>query len=229
MPSERIQRRIDSLLDQADEAIEAGDWERARQRAEDALALDPESSDAVSIRDAAARRLSDGSPRVSPDASLQPVPTLPASFAGGRYEVRDHLGDGATKRVFLAHDARLDRDVALALVRTEGLDETGRERVRREARAMGRVGAHPHHVAVFDSDEEDGQPFVVMEYMAGGSVAQAIAAAEEHRLPEAQTLEIARRRARTTSTASSTAGCGSCSPTRRWAARSPRWLSPTSG
>ena len=41
VPSERIQRRIDSLLDQADRAIEAGEWERPYGRAEAARAPDP--------------------------------------------------------------------------------------------------------------------------------------------------------------------------------------------
>ena len=134
MPSERIQRRIDSLLDQADEAIEAGEWERARQRADDAVALDPGSVDAQAILDAAARRLGDDAGPAQPTVAPAPtqVPTAPTSFASGRYEVRDFLGEGGKKRVFLAHDTLLDRDVAFALVRTEGLDDAGRQRVQRE-------------------------------------------------------------------------------------------------
>lgn len=45
-----------------------------------------------------------------------PSPALPASFAWGRYQV---------KRVYLAHDTKLDRDVAIAVVKTEGLDDAG--------------------------------------------------------------------------------------------------------
>ena len=44
------------------------------------------------------------------------------------------LGEGATKRVYLAHDTTLARDVALALIRTDYLDEHGKERISREAR-----------------------------------------------------------------------------------------------
>lgn len=55
MQSERIQRRIDSLLDQAEDAIEASDWKRAQQRAEDALRLDPDCADARSRARAQAR------------------------------------------------------------------------------------------------------------------------------------------------------------------------------
>lgn len=47
MPSERIQRRIDSLLDEADQALNAGDWEVLRDRANNVLSLDPENSDAL--------------------------------------------------------------------------------------------------------------------------------------------------------------------------------------
>ncbi len=47
----------------------------------------------------------------------------PTSFAEGRYEVRKFLGEGGKKKVYLAHDTLLDREVAFALIKTEGLDE----------------------------------------------------------------------------------------------------------
>lgn len=78
--------------------------------------------------------------------SPQPSPALPSSFAAGRYRVRRFLGEGGRKRVYLAHDERLDRDVAIAVIKTEGLDAEGLTRVRREAQAMGRLGDHPHIV-----------------------------------------------------------------------------------
>src|SRR6185436_13782468 len=52
-------------------------------------------------------------------------PAMPASLAGGRYELRRLLGEGGKKRVYLATDTRLERDVAIALIKTEGLDEAG--------------------------------------------------------------------------------------------------------
>src|SRR3990170_1373065 len=52
----------------------------------------------------------------------QPSPALPAAFVGGRYQVQRFLGEGGRKRVYLAHDDRLDRDVAIAVIKTEGLD-----------------------------------------------------------------------------------------------------------
>ena len=55
MPSERIQRRIDSYLDQADEAAARFDWEEVRRQA--ALSLDPENADALAFLAAAGRNL----------------------------------------------------------------------------------------------------------------------------------------------------------------------------
>jgi serine/threonine protein kinase len=52
-----------------------------------------------------------------------------------RYELQRLLGQGSRKQVYLAYDKRLDRDVALSLIETEGLDSASRERVRREAHA----------------------------------------------------------------------------------------------
>jgi hypothetical protein len=55
--SERAQRQIERLLDEADEAISAGDWNRARERARDVLTFDPDSVDAQALLTAADRRL----------------------------------------------------------------------------------------------------------------------------------------------------------------------------
>ena len=63
----------------------------------------------------------------SPGApSAAPFEPQPTSFADGRYQVQKFLGEGGKKRVYLAHDGVLDRDVALAVIKTEGLDETSR-------------------------------------------------------------------------------------------------------
>jgi serine/threonine protein kinase len=106
---------------------------------------------------------------------------LPTSFADGRYRVKDLLGEGGKKLVYLAHDGTLDREVAFALIKTEGLDEISRTRIVHEAQAMGRLGAHPHIVTVFDLGEhpsagsgQAGQPYIVTELMGGGDVEEAI-------------------------------------------------------
>jgi class 3 adenylate cyclase len=105
--------------------------------------------------------------------------------------VKRFLGEGGRKRVYLAHDSKLDRDVAIAVIKTEGLDEAGLERVRREAQAMGRLGDHPHIVTVHDMGEEDGQPYIVSQYMAGGDLEGLLQQAENHRLPIDEALRIA--------------------------------------
>ena len=63
-----------------------------------------------------------------PPSTVTPEPMLtigdqPSSFADGRYQVRSSFGEGGKKKVYLAHDTLLDRDVAFALIKTEGLDE----------------------------------------------------------------------------------------------------------
>ncbi|MGH2784633.1 MAG: protein kinase domain-containing protein [Actinomycetota bacterium] len=100
------------------------------------------------------------------------------------------LGEGGRKRVFLARDSRLERDVALALIKTEGLDEAGLMRVRFEAQAMARLGDHPNIVTVFDIGEQDGATYLVCQYMSGGSVEDLIAASEGRGLGVKETVRL---------------------------------------
>ena len=109
----------------------------------------------------------------------QPAPSdanedTPTSFADGRYQVSEFLGEGGKKRVYLAHDTVLDRDVAFALIKMEGLDDVGRARVAREAQSMGRLGTHRNVVAVLDIGEHERQPWMVNELLGGGDVEQLI-------------------------------------------------------
>src|SRR5262245_18926271 len=73
-------------------------------------------------------------PGTAPPAPFQPATPqpspLPTAFAGGRYSVKRFLGEGGKKKVYLVHDTLLDRDVAFSLIKTEGLDEVGVERIR---------------------------------------------------------------------------------------------------
>jgi serine/threonine protein kinase len=121
----------------------------------------------------------------------RPAPVLPTSFASGRYHVQRFLGEGAKKRVYLVRDERLDREVAFALIKAEGLDEAGRTRVRREAQAMGRLGDHPHIVTVHDIGEADSELYIVSQYMSGGDLEAHLQAAESRRLPIDEALRIA--------------------------------------
>ena len=163
MVSERIQRQIDQFLDEAEQAVVDGDWALVRDRAEKVLRLDPENHDAPGYLAAAGRDQREiSSPQASGSAQTTPAPhppsgaIAPPSFVGGRYQTVRFLGEGGKKRVYLAHDTLLDRDVAFALIKTEGLDDDGRLRITREAQAMGKLGTHPHVVAVFDIGVEPG-------------------------------------------------------------------------
>jgi class 3 adenylate cyclase len=118
-----------------------------------------------------------------------PIPAT--TFVGRRYELRRPLGEGARKRVHLVHDHLLDADVAFALLKTEGLDEAGLARVRREAQAMGRLRDHVHVVSVYDVGEEAGVPYIVSEYLSGGSVASLLASIPDHRLDVDRAVRIA--------------------------------------
>ncbi|MEO6397517.1 MAG: protein kinase, partial [Tepidiformaceae bacterium] len=199
MPSERIQRRIDTLLDEADAAVSARRWDEVVEKASAVLGIEPDDADAKSFLQMA-RSATAGSPGPSapsgssiPEAApASPAPDLPVSFVSGRYAVRRFLGEGGRKRVFLAHDSRLDREVAFCVIRAEGLDLTGRQRVLREAQSVARLGQHPNLVTVHDIGEDGGNPYIVQEYMGGGDVAGLLARAEDQRLPVERTLQVAK-------------------------------------
>ena len=194
MASERIQRRIDALLDEADGAFAARDWARLANLADDVLKLDQENADARVFVEAAAKGLAavPGPAGGTSEPATAPAPALPSSFAAGRYAVRRFLGEGGRKRVYLAHDSRLDREVAFCSIRAEGLDLTGRQRVLREAQSVARLGQHPNLVTVHDIGEDGGNPYIVQEYMAGGDVAGLVEQSPDHRLPVERTLAIAK-------------------------------------
>lgn len=101
---------------------------------------------------------------------------LPAAF--GRYIPVERIGAGATGTVYRAHDPLIDRFVAIKVIRLDALDEEQkadyRERFRIEAQAGGRCHHHAI-VAIFDAGEADGQPFLVMEYVAGRSLQEILA------------------------------------------------------
>ena len=192
MVSERAQRRIDRLLDQAEEAADQASWQRVSDLAREVLAFSPSNADAEVFRDAANRRLAEHTAESA--TTLAPAPPQqeqPKSFAAGRYEVKRFLGEGGKKKVYLAHDTTLDRDVAFALIKTEGLDDAGRTRIQREGQAMGRLGSHPHIVTVFDLGVEGDQPYMVTELMGGGDVEGAVEKAENHRIPLEQAIKTA--------------------------------------
>ncbi len=199
MASERIQRQIERLLDEAEQAVESGEWDVVRARTQTVLHLDPGNSDALTFSAAAERALGDSPTEpVAPSTTSHSAPkpptapaTAPTSFANGRYQIKELLGEGGKKRVYQAHDSVLDRDVALAVIKTEGLDPTSRVRITREAQAMGRLGDHPHVLSIHDLGEDNGQPYMVLPLMPGGDVGTLLEKAEDHRLPFEQAIDFA--------------------------------------
>ncbi|MGW5370825.1 protein kinase domain-containing protein [Streptomyces sp. NPDC004009] len=93
------------------------------------------------------------------------------TLAGGRYQLRDLLGQGGMASVHLAYDTVLDRQVAIKTLHSElGREQAFRERFRREAQAVAKL-THTNIVSVFDTGEDalDGStmPYIVMEYVEG--------------------------------------------------------------
>lgn len=101
------------------------------------------------------------------------APLEPGGIFAGRYEVQRPLGEGDRKRTYLARDGKLDRLVAVSLVKPEAvlLDPDGTER---EARVLGRIGSHPNIVSLFDYEiDQDGTvQYMVFEYLGGGTLSE---------------------------------------------------------
>jgi len=97
---------------------------------------------------------------------------LTETLAEGRYRVERVLGHGGMAVVYLAHDEELHRPVAVKVL-AEHLagDDSVRERFVREARLAARL-SHPNVVQVYDAGESEGQPFIVMEYVRGETLAE---------------------------------------------------------
>ena len=77
-------------------------------------------------------------PARSGASTSTPAPVLPKAFASGRYQVQRFLGEGGKKRVYLAHDTKLDSDVAVAVIKTDTLSPDELAAISREAQSMGR-------------------------------------------------------------------------------------------
>ncbi len=93
------------------------------------------------------------------------------TLAGGRYRVADVLGRGGMAVVYLARDDELDRPVAIKVLAGHLADDPAfRDRFVREARLAAGL-SHPNVVQVYDAGEDDGNPYIVMEYVAGRSLA----------------------------------------------------------
>ncbi len=107
----------------------------------------------------------------------------------GRYELQQPIGRGGMAEVFLARDQLLDRPVAIKrLIAQFSGDPSFVERFRREAQAAAKL-THPNIVAVYDYFEEDGEYFIVQEYVEGRSLAELLRA--EGRLHPDRAADVA--------------------------------------
>ncbi|MGH7531239.1 MAG: serine/threonine-protein kinase, partial [Gemmatimonadales bacterium] len=115
-----------------------------------------------------------------------------AAALAGRYTLERELGRGGMSLVFLAHDERHDRRVALKVLRPELGVTLGPERFLQEIHVAAGL-AHPHILPLFDSGEADGLLFYVMPYVEGESLRLRLHRAGPLALAEALqiTLEVA--------------------------------------
>jgi eukaryotic-like serine/threonine-protein kinase len=118
----------------------------------------------------------------------------------GRYHILEQPGEGGMATVYKAFDTRLERDVAIKIIRKglfgEDVLERMLKRFEREAKALARL-THPNIVGVIDYGDYKGSPFLVMEYLPGGTLKQKLGkpmpwqVAVRLLLPISQALEYA--------------------------------------
>ena len=142
--------------------------------------------------------------------------------AVGPYEIVDKLGSGGMGEVFLGHDPRLQRRVALKrLTAAASGAPDDNARVLREARAVARLN-HPNIAAVYDVLQQDGRTFIVMEYVEGESLSARMA---RERMPIDHVRFIGRQLASALALAILPADnpTGDPASRRSWRATSDRW------
>jgi serine/threonine protein kinase len=94
---------------------------------------------------------------------------MPARSIAGRYRLEELLGTGGMAEVWRATDLELDRAVALKLL----APDADRSRFAREARAVAAL-AHPNITQLYDYGESDGRPYMVLEYLPGGTLEERV-------------------------------------------------------
>lgn len=126
------------------------------------------------------------------DARAEQRRRLPSPVGGGRYEFERLLGEGRHKRVYLARDHHLTREVVLALIKAQAFDDLGEARVWREVEAMKRLSGQDNTVALYDSGEDRyGRPYLVTEHVAGGDLSARLAQADHTPIGLTEVLRVA--------------------------------------
>jgi len=97
----------------------------------------------------------------------------------GRYHIIEPLGEGGMAAVYKAYDTRLERDVAIKFIRLHSIPPDQKERLLirfdREAKRMAKF-THPNIVAIIDYGEYEGVPYLVMPFLAGGTLKEKLKA-----------------------------------------------------
>ena len=124
--------------------------------------------------------------------SLPAFDLEPAEKFAERYVVERLLGEGDRKRTYLARDMKVDRLVALSLVKPESV-RSDPEGTAREARVLGRIGSHDNIVSLYDYDTSpDGSAqYIVFEYLSGGTLGEDLR--QTGALPLADLLRLGRQ------------------------------------
>jgi len=112
-----------------------------------------------------------------------------ADALGGRYTLEREIGRGGMSIVYLAHDTRNERRVALKVLRPDLAHTLGPERFLREIKVAAGL-THPHILPLFDSGVADGLLFYTMPYVEGESLRHRLM--RQKRLPVAEAVLIAR-------------------------------------
>jgi len=112
------------------------------------------------------------------------------ALVGDRYLIESLIGEGAFARTYRARDTRLERVVAIKILRPHmAADPAFLNRFQQEARASARID-HPNVVHVYDSGEDAGTAYLVMQYVPGRDLKQHII--EQAPLPVADAIQITR-------------------------------------
>jgi tRNA A-37 threonylcarbamoyl transferase component Bud32 len=107
----------------------------------------------------------------------------------GRFRLEEQIGSGGMSRVYRALDEKLERWVAIKVLHsTVSADPDQLERFRREARTVARL-SHPHVTHVIDAGEDDGTPYIVLEYVEGETLKDCIR--RSGRLPVSEAVAYA--------------------------------------
>ncbi len=113
-------------------------------------------------------------PRFTNGRSPLATVSLRVSDTLGRFELRKILGQGAQSTVWLAFDPRMEREVAIKVMRPgSGSDPQALMQWLDEARSVGRV-KHPNIIQVYEADIQEHQPYLVFEYIAGSTLDQVL-------------------------------------------------------